>query len=373
MLEIADRLLAALAAGPVAVATAVDVIGSSPSTTGTSMALTPAGAVIGSVSGGCVEAAAIEGCRDLLAGGGPAVGRYGFGDAAAARAGLACGGQLDVLFHLPEGASVAAELRAAAEGRAAALAVVTAGPARLLGRTVAATDGAGSPGDLTERDLAGLPLRLEQVRAAVRGRLAVGRPGGIELDCGTTVLRLVVDVAAEAARFVIVGATEVAAALAGAAGAVGYRVEVVDSRPAFAVAERVPRASLVVAALPHVFLAGTALDERSVVCLLSHDEDLDPLALAVALERSAGFVGALGSRATAARRVARLRALGVPANQVARIRSPLGLDLGGSTPAETAVSILAEVLAARTGGTGRPLRELDGPVHRAAAPTVVAG
>jgi xanthine dehydrogenase accessory factor len=314
-----------------------------------------------------VEAAAIEGCREVLGGRPAGVGRYGFGEAAAARAGLACGGELDVLFHLLGGASVEAELAAAAAGRPAAVAVVTAGPARLLGRTVAATGGAGLPGDLGEGDLAGLPLGLGQVRAAVRARLATGSPGPVEIACGPEVLRLLVDVAAEAARFVIVGATELAAALAAAAVAVGYRVEVVDARPAFAVAERAPAASRVVAAPPHAFLAAAGLDARAVVCLLSHDEDLDPLALAVALEQGAGFVGAIGSRATVARRASQLRALGVPEHRIAAIHSPLGLDLGASTPAETAVSILAEVLAARTGGTGLPLRDRRGSVHRPAA------
>src|SRR3954452_17034354 len=120
VLELADRLLPALAAGPVAIATAVDLLGSSPATVGTSMAVTSGGAVIGSVSGGCVEAAALEGCRAVLGGRRATVGRYGFGDAAAARAGLACGGELDVLFHLLHGASVEAELAAASAGRPAA-------------------------------------------------------------------------------------------------------------------------------------------------------------------------------------------------------------------------------------------------------------
>jgi xanthine dehydrogenase accessory factor len=121
-----------------------------------------------------------------------------------------------------------------------------------------------------------------------------------------------------------------------------------------------------VTAAPHRFLQEARLDSRSAVCLLSHDEDLDPLALAVALEKGMGFVGALGSRATARRRADRLRSLGVPEDRIRAIHSPLGLDLGASTPAETAVSILAELLAARTGGTGLPLRDGDGPVHRGA-------
>lgn len=363
VLEIAGRLLAALRSGErVAVATSVDVIGSAPHLAGTSMAVTAAGAVIGSVSAGCVEASALDACRALLHGGAPQQLRFGFGEADAARAGLACGGELDVFVHPLGGAALEQELEAAAAGRSAAVGFVVAGPAEALGGVVAGGEGAGLGGEVDPAQIKG--ASIDRLRSAVAARALTGRSGPVSVDCGSRTVRLFVDVAAPAARLVIVGATETAAALAAAASAVGYAVTVCDHRDGFAAAERFPAAEQVVVALPHEYLAATALDGRSAVCLLGHDEDLDPLAAAVALERGVAYVGALGSRGTTARRRERLLALGLDDALVDRLHAPIGLDIGASTPAETAVSILAEVLAARTGAQGARLRTLTGPIHR---------
>lgn len=368
MFEIAGRLLVALDSGErFAVATAIDVLGSSPHGAGTSMAVGDAGSVVGSVSGGCVETAALDGCARLLRTGLATTARFGFGDEAAARAGLSCGGELDVVFH-PVDQEVRAELTAAAAGRSAAVAVVTAAPrdrADLVGRTVGV--GADS-GDLNELPAAfdGLPgLSMERLRAAVRGRLDTGTSGAVELACGGSVLRLFVEVAVPAATFVVVGATEYGRALAQAATALGYAVTVVDHRPAFVGSGRVP--GVVVHGWPHQLIEGTALDRRSVVCVMSHDEELDPLTIAAALAGGAGYVGVLGARSTHARRVERLVALGVPQAEIDRLHAPIGLDIGASSAAETAVSIMAEVLVARTGGSADSLRDRTGPIHWAAA------
>ncbi len=360
MLELASRLLPLLQAGePVAMATAIDVLGSSPQALGSSMAVTADGAILGTVSGGCVEAAALEACVRLRGGGTPGVERFGFGDAEALVAGLACGGELDVLIHMLRGECVLAEFRAAAAGRTAVLAVVTAGPAALLGGVLPAGEGAGLPGELDATSLAALGLTPDRVRAAVA---AATTTGCIEVAC-EGVLRLFVEVAQPAPVFAIVGATDLGRALASAARALGFRVLVCDPRPAFGTAARVPDAEAVAVDAPHRWLAGLSLDERAVVALLTHDEDLDPLALAVALERPVGYVGAMGSRATAARRAERLRRLGVSDAAIGRLHSPIGLDLGGSSAAETAVSIVAEVLLQRTGSSGGPLADRAGPIH----------
>lgn len=358
VLELADRLLPLVAAGvPVAVATAIDVLGSSPSAAGTSMAVTADGRVVGSVSGGCVEDAALRECRALLVDGAARVRRFGFGDAAAARAGLACGGELDVLVHLVDGADVVDQLREAARGRSAAVGLVTAGPAAVVGRTVTAASA-----DRLADAVPDLPAPL--LRAAIEGRRGSGRSGAVEVACAGGTLRLFVDVAARAPRMLIGGATETAAALAAAAAAVGYRVTVCDPRPDFAVPARFPAAESVVAARVHEVVDATALSPRDAVCLLSHDEDLDALALAAALESPAGFVGALGSRSTTARRRARLLALGVPAGALDALHMPIGLDIGARTPAELAVAVLAEVLAVRSGLDGAPLHAGQGAIHR---------
>ncbi|MDQ1531748.1 MAG: xanthine dehydrogenase accessory factor [Microbacteriaceae bacterium] len=354
MFELARDLLPLLRAGePVAVATAVDVVGSSPYGLGSSMAVTADGRVLGSVAGGCVETAALEACRRLLAGGPPGVERFGFGQAAGEAAGLSCGGELDVLLHMPSGACVEAALTAAASGRDAALAVVTTGPRDLVGAVLSDGPGFDRPG-------AGA-LPVERIRAAVRDLPVTG---AVEVQCDPP-LRLFVEVSRPAPLFAVIGATAIARPLAAGARLLGYRVVVCDHRPGFAAPGRVPEADEVVQDLPHRWLRGLPLDDRSVVVLLTHDAELDPLALAEALERDVAYVGALGSRATAASRERQLAALGVDAARLPALHSPIGLDLGGGAPAEIAVSILAEVIAGRTGRSGEPLRGREGPVRAA--------
>jgi xanthine dehydrogenase accessory factor len=366
MFELASRLLPLLEGGRIVVAaTGIEILGSSPNGLGTSMVMAADGAVLGSVSGGCVEAAALDGCARILAGGSPSVDRFGFGDLAAFRAGLACGGELDVAFAAVSGDALRAELAAVVEGRAAAIGTITGGPADLIGALVAGENGAGLGGEVAEGLLARIPgLSVARLRAAVVAQAVTGSSGGVEVQCDGRAIRMFVEVSAPAARMVLIGATELAAAVAAAAAAVGYRVTVCDPRPAFAKEHRVPAAVEVVGAWPHEYLATTELDHRSVICLLSHDEELDPLALAVALDRDVVYIGALGSRATHARRLRRLAALGVDEHAARRIHAPIGLDLGASTAAETAVSIVAEVLAVRARATGESLRTGSGPIHR---------
>ncbi len=163
-------------------------------------------------------------------------------------------------------------------------------------------------------------------------------------------------------RMIILGSMDYAAALATAASSAGYRVTVCDARPLFATAERFPTAEIVVR-WPTEFLAEAPIDESTVICVLSHDWRFDAEALAIALRSPAGYVGAMGSRVTHARRVASLDELGVDSS---RLHSPIGLDLGASTPQETAISILAEVIAARTGRSTLPLGTREGSIHHRA-------
>jgi xanthine dehydrogenase accessory factor len=359
MLELADRLLPLAAAGRrVALATSIDVIGGSPHLAGTSMAVTEQGAVIGSVSGGCVEDAALRACTALLPDGTARVRRFGFGDAAAASAGLACGGELDVLVHLLD-AAVQDELRNAAEGRPAVVAFVTGGPAEAIGRSLTP-----ATADALAAAVPGLTPSL--LREVLGGRRDAGASGAAEVRCDGAVLRLFVDVAAPRPRMIIGGATDTAAALAAAAVAAGYLVTVCDPHAAFLQPARFPGATTVVARADEV-VRDARLTGRDAVCLLGHDEDLDPLALAFALDGDAGFVGAIGSRSTARRRGERLVALGVGERSLARLRMPIGLDVGARTPAELAIAILAEVLAVRNGLDAAPLKDGEGAIHRGAA------
>jgi xanthine dehydrogenase accessory factor len=178
------------------------------------------------------------------------------------------------------------------------------------------------------------------------------------------------------ARLLIFGAVEFAAALATAGRFLGYRVTVCDARPVFATPQRFPDADEVVVQWPHRYLAAaTDLDRRTAVCVLTHDAKFDVPALIEALRSPAGYVGALGSRRTCAERVRRLREAGLDDAELARLRSPIGLDLGAVTPQEVALSICAEIVALTRGGGGLPLRDTFGPLHhaRGTAPTTMAG
>lgn len=373
MLEIADRLLAALDAGrSVTVATVSGVLGSAPRTVGTSMAVA-GGDVIGSISGGCVEGAAVDACERVLDTGRPEAARFGFTDDDAFAVGLSCGGELDVIVMRVGSPSVRAELEAARAGRPAGIATVVGGPAALLGRTLAGASGSGLEGDLTVQELdaafhgSASGPSISSLRALVVGDVASGITGRRTVDCGDSTLELLIESRAAAPLLILIGAVEFAAALAVAARPLGYRIVVCDARPAFATTIRFPAADEVVVEWPNLYLAGIAdsLDPRSAVCVLSHDDRFDLPVLREALLSPAGFVGALGSRSTHERRVRALREAGVPDDAIARLRSPIGLDLGASSPEETAVAILAEIIAAKTGGSGLPLRDLDGPIHRA--------
>ena len=172
----------------------------------------------------------------------------------------------------------------------------------------------------------------------------------------------------EPARFIIFGAMEYSTALSAAATALGFRVTVCDPRPLFLTAERFAGVERIVE-WPPVFLSTAAIDESTVIAVLSHDDRCDAELLAVALASPAGYIGAMGSRLTHERRVEALTERGVDAATIARLHSPIGLDLGASTPAETAVSILAEVLASRSGTTARPLARSTGPIHSRRAPS----
>jgi len=169
----------------------------------------------------------------------------------------------------------------------------------------------------------------------------------------------------------VFGAIDFAAAVARIGGFLGYRVTVCDARPVFATKRRFPDADEVIVEWPHRYLAAQAeqglVDERTVVCVLTHDPKFDAPVLDVALRLPLAYVGAMGSRKTHDDRLDRLREEGLGEEQLARLASPIGLDLGARTPEETAVSIAAEIIAARWGGSGGRLTKLDGRIHHEVA------
>nr|WP_145486751.1 MULTISPECIES: XdhC/CoxI family protein [Streptomyces] len=378
MLDLAAELTRWLGEGrEFAVATVVSVGGSAPRDPGAALAVDRAGTVIGSVSGGCVEGAVYALCQEALESGRSVVERFGYSDKDAFAVGLTCGGVIDVLVtpvsaRAPVRPVLAAALALAAEGEPVALARIARGPDDLLGRTLLVR-----PDGAHEGTLGGHADLGRRAAAEAGALLEAGRTGTVEISADGSHcpggLTLLVESDVPPPRMIIFGAVDFASALARAGKFLGHHVTVCDARPVFATAARFPDADEVVVDWPHRYLRRTSTDARTVLCVLTHDAKFDVPLLKVALGMPLAFVGAMGSRRTHEDRARRLRAEGVSERQLARLRSPIGLDLGARTPEETALSITAEIVAARRGGTGAPLTGGRAPIHRNRPSAAAAG
>lgn len=368
MFDIADELHEWLDEGrEFAVATVVSVGGSAPRGPGAALAVDSAGTVIGSVSGGCVEGAVYELCVRALADGTIRVERFGHRDEEAFAVGLTCGGDIDIMVTPVDARAPAREvlhkaLSRAARGEPGALVRIVRGPDEQLGGALLVhSDGS------YEGGLAGHPELDRTAAAEARALLDGGRTGTVGLSADGSHcpggLTLFVESSQPPPRMIVFGAVDFAAALVRAGGFLGYHVTVCDARPVFATRARFPEADEIVVDWPHRYLGTTVTDGRTVLCVLTHDARFDVPLLTEALAMPVAFVGAMGSRRTHEDRVRRLREAGVGERELARLRSPIGLDLGARTPEETALSIAAEIVAARRGGTGAPLTGSRTPIH----------
>jgi xanthine dehydrogenase accessory factor len=326
----------------------------------------------GSVSGGCVEGAVYELSLEVCRTGVPVAQTYGVSDDDAFAVGLTCGGIIDMFVERVEAASFPelGEISAAVErGEPVAVATLIAGPGQLGARRViwagesGENDGwhSGASGTLGS-------ARLDAaVDDDVRGMLAQGLTGvrryGPSGERLGDELSVFVNSFAPAPRMLVFGAIDFAAAVARVGKFLGYHVTVCDARKVFATASRFPDADQVVVDWPHRYLAGLDVDTRTVICVLTHDPKFDVPLLEVALRSPAGYIGAMGSRRTHEDRLARLRELGLTEAELSRLRSPIGLDLGARTPEETSVSIAAELIQLRWGGTGQALTNTEGRIH----------
>ncbi len=353
-------------------ATVVRTFRSAPREPGAALAVSEDGEVIGSVSGGCVEGAVYELAREVCETGQPVLQTYGVSDDDALAVGLTCGGILHIFVEpvdavvFPELGDVAASIAA---GEPVAVATVIEGPGRVGARRVIFAAAEPTPACWHgARGTLGAGDRLDQaVDDDVRGMLAQGLTGvrryGAHGERRGDDLAVFVHSFAPPPRMLVFGAIDFAAAVARAGKFLGYRVTVCDARQVFATPARFPEADEVVVDWPHRYLASAPVDERTVICVLTHDPKFDVPLLEVALRTSAGYIGAMGSRRTHEDRLARLREAGLSAAELARLRSPIGLDLGARTPEETAVSVAAELIQLRWGGSGQPLTATSGRIH----------
>lgn len=373
MLDIAEELDRWAGQGrDFAVATVVAVGGSAPRQPGAALAVDRDGTAIGSVSGGCVEGAVYELCRQALDDGTTVRERFGYSDETAFAVGLTCGGVIDILVTPvraddPARPVFATALAAASRGEAAALARITDGPAELLGRPLLVHPDGGHEGGLgghPELDRTAVEGTRAMLDAGRTGTLVIGADGS---QCGQP-LTLLVESSVPPPRMIVFGAIDFAAALVRAGKFLGYHVTVCDARPVFATKARFPDADELVVDWPHRYLATTGVDARTVLCVLTHDAKFDVPLLEAALKLPVAYVGAMGSRRTHLERNDRLREAGVTELELARLHSPIGLDLGARTPEETALSIAAEIVADRRGGTGVPLTGAHTPIHHSGAP-----
>ena len=341
----------------------VGIDGSAPLEAGSMMLVADDGAIEGSITGGCVEAALVGEANAILAGGPPRTVAYGISDELAGSVGLTCGGTVHVFVHELSGpeAEVEASARdAAAAGRPVAIATLLDG--ERAGRKLAVVDGEVAGGGFGGPELLDHSVARDAAGMLAQGRSGIRHYGGDGATLGST-LAVHVHVYATPPKMLIFGAIDFSAALAGIAAEIGYEVTIADPRAPFLDSPRFERAATTLLAWPDEALGRVEPGPRDAVLVFSHDPKFDVPALVGALRAEVGYVGALGSRKTTADRLRRLREAGLTEAELARLHAPCGLDIGAATPEEVAISVLAEVVAERSGRAGLPLREGSAAIH----------
>ncbi len=345
----------------------VEVEGSAPLPVGAMMVIDDQGNIEGSITGGCVEGAVVTEAEELMTAhrSAPATAkllRYGISDELAGTVGLMCGGIVHILVYELTGEAAEVEravLEAHAEGRPAAVATLLDG--ETAGARLAVIDDT-LIGSLRDTDLLDRNVAREAQGLLEEGKTTLRRFGADGATLGDDV-RVHIRSYAPPPQMWIIGAIDFSAALAPFASQIGYEVTICDARDRFARSRRFSSAANVKIGWPQEVMADVELGTRDAVLVFTHDPKFDEPALIAALKTNAGYIGALGSRQTTADREERLRRAGVSEADLARIHAPCGLDIGSRTAEETAVSVLAEIIAARAERAGSPLRQTSGPIH----------
>ena len=321
----------------IALATVIQTWGSSPRRPGAKMALTPEGNITGSVSGGCVEGAVFDTGLDVLKSNRPQLLHFGVADETAWDVGLACGGSIDI-FVKPLDMEIFSPLRATlVDETSAVLVTVVRGPDELLGREMLVREDGQVTGTVED------PLN-EQVEDLARETLAGGGSRRALLNEDVEVF---VEVISPPPTLIAVGGVHITVALMALAKTLGYRTVVVDPRSAFGNETRFPYVDQLIQSWPQEAFQRIPINRSTAVAMLTHDPKLDDPALKIALPSAAFYVGALGSKTTQAKRRQRLLEDGLTQGQLDRLHGPIGLDIGAGTPEEIAISIMAEIVAAR--------------------------
>lgn len=337
-----------------ALAVIVGTSGSAPNLVGTAMAVADDGVIVGGISGGCVEASILDTAAEVLASGESRRRAFSAADPADPfSVGLTCGGTMDVIVTHSAGlaAQLAVLTSAVASRRRALLLTVVAGDRAVVGAQ-SAWDGC----------LDGSAAVARPIFDAVIADLPTDT-GLVTVAGDTGEATVFVHCFAPPPLLIVCGAIDGARPLAAVGKLLGYRVVLCDARAAFATRARFPDVDDVIVDWPHRYLDRITVDRTTVLCVLTHDLKFSVPLLVKALELPFGYIGAMGSRATCAEQERQLRAHGVSSEALRRLRAPIGLDLGGRTPAETAISIAAEIVAAREQRSGTALSHGSTPIH----------
>jgi xanthine dehydrogenase accessory factor len=325
------------------------------------MAVSSAGEVVGSVSGGCVESAVYELALEVIETGIPILQRYGFSDEDAFAVGLTCGGIIDVYVE---------QISREKYPDFHALCASTAHRQPVCAATIVGGRGIGSRLVLWPEHARGSlgrdALDLSVTKRA-RGMLAQGKTGiirsGIDGEVTQDDITIFVQAYAPPPRMIVFGAIDFAGAVVRMGKFLGYHVTLCDARSVFATKARFPEADDIIVRWPHEYLRDTTVDHRTVLCVLTHDPKFDVPLLEIALRSPAAYVGAMGSRHTTQVRHDTLIERGLTESELLRLHAPIGLDIGGRTPEESAISIAAEIISLREAATNSPLSSLKGPIH----------
>ncbi len=352
----------------VVLARVVNVEGSGPREAGAAMAVNDQGVVVGSVSGGCVEGAVVEAALEVLASGESRLCTFGYSDDEAFAVGLTCGGTIRIFLErlAPEDDPMDPLFDAVIATRPCAVATIVArqeGVSSLLGTKVVLIDGHEAMGSLGNSTLD------QNVAADLRGALdhghSVTRHYGEHGEMRERSISVFHQVFTTPPKMIIIGAVDFTAALVNAAKSLHYFVTVCDPRPIFATLARFPRADVIENRWPDLLLqeVGPQLGPRDALCVLTHDVKFDVPAIVEGIKTKVGYIGVMGSRLTHEKRVVRLREAGLSDEEIARLASPIGVSIGARTPEETAISIMAEIIALRSGVAVPHLKDASGPIH----------